>query len=73
MFAGDTLFCLQSAVKFSKAFGLCNFNRESVRVRGLVQNFELHYLAMMLEGCEIAGAPLKFVQNTKTSCPCPPQ
>ena len=32
-----------------------------MRVRDLVQNLELHYLALVLQGCGIAGTPLKFV------------
>ena len=44
MVAGDTctLFWFQSAVKLSKALGKCDFNKESMRVRELVQNLELH-------------------------------
>ena len=33
MVAGDTSFCFPSVIKFSKAFSLCEFKRESMRVR----------------------------------------
>ena len=49
MVAGDTLFCFWS-VKFSKAFSLCDFNRESRWERAVVQNLELRYQAVMLLG-----------------------
>ena len=39
-------------VSTMQAFGLCDFNRESMR-RELVQNFELHCLTVMLQGCGI--------------------
>ena len=49
MVARVTLFCFWS-VKFSKAFGLCDFNREPMLAREVVQNLELRYQAVMLLG-----------------------
>ena len=60
-----TLVCLQSAVKFSKAFGLRGFNRESMQVRELFQNLELRYLSVMLQ-----AIALKFKQNAELPYPC---
>ena len=59
MVARDTLLCCQSAVKFSTAFGSCGFNKESMRVRELVQNLELHYLAVMLQAAGLIPTKIK--------------
>ena len=55
-------------VKLSKVFCLCDFNRESMRTRVLIQTVDLQYLAVVLLGCMIAVIPRKL--KSKRKCPC---